>query len=170
MAILTAGFLVVLVLAWAAVCLPAATRARHQAPFTSVRRFKRDMRVISIPGSLELPDQDDDSLLTVSDWLRRAIGRVELNPRGLKLHVGRILGFGFVLSLVVVSFVVAAFRGGAGWEIHLACLALASFHVAWLLETKRRNSGSSKIRSLASYRRDLNEYEPVRLRAASGRF
>lgn len=116
---MTAFFMVVLVLAWLVVFLPATTR-RHRAPLASTERFKRDLETIALPRH--------SLALALSLGPRRA-----LNVRSLRLFL-----FLFMSGCVAVTFVGLFVRGSSVLEAHLLADAALMLYVAWLLEEKKK--------------------------------
>jgi hypothetical protein len=161
---LTGLFLAILAIAWIAVFLPAALRARRATPYSSAQRFKRRMRLIAPPRP---PG-------------RRAGGRWVVVPEATEQRARaafrrgqrrrrRILGF---LGLAaVVSGVVAAVKGGSWWELHLALDASLGLFVILLLEAKRRRAErASKVRRLErGPALDFRFNEPARATGAERR-
>jgi hypothetical protein len=141
--LLTALFLGVLALAWVAVFLPAALRARQASPLSTAERFKRRMQLIA-PAA------------------RRARGRWVVVPesydrlarssfrRGQRRRVQLLL---ILTTASALSALVALGSGGAAWELHLAFDASLALYVSLLLEAKkRRTERDTKVRALRSRR------------------
>jgi hypothetical protein len=151
---LTLVFLGLLALAWIAVFLPAAVRARQTAPLSTAERFKRRMSLIAPRGGvgrwIVVPESHDRLAAT-------SFRRGQRTRR-------RILSGLAVAS--VLTLIVAVFAGGGTWEVHLAVDASLALYVALLLEAKRRREEQvSKLRTLASRRParpKLTFEEPVR--------
>ena len=125
-------FLALLGVAWVAIFLPAALRARRRTPLPSAEGFKRkqaSLNARSAPGRWVLVPQS-------------AEGRVEAVRRRTQAHRRRL--FVFLLSAAVLSAAVAAIRGGALWEAHLALDACLGIYVALLIDAKKRRTGPSK--------------------------
>jgi len=140
--LLTIVFLGLLALAWIAVFLPAALRARQSAPLTTAERFKRRMSLIAprAVGSgrwIVVPESYDR--LTRSSFRR---GQQRRKRILVVLAVG-----------AAASGVVALFTGGGMWEVHLAVDASLALYVALLLEAKRRRTEQvTKLRSIEARR------------------
>jgi hypothetical protein len=158
--LLTLVFLGLLALAWIAVFLPAALRARQSAPLTTAERFKRRMSLIAPRAGtgrwIVVPESYDR--LTQSSFRRGQRRRT------------RIL-IGLVVAAMLSGFV-AVYAGGGMWEVHLAIDASLALYVALLLEAKRRRADQvTKLRSLEARRNQrapaVTFTEPVR--ATGGR-
>lgn len=119
---MAAGFLVVLVLAWVVIYLPAASRLRAREPFESAETFKRGLEVIGPVG--HKPAKKERVPLGSSSPVRVLPARSAL--------------FAVLLALVLASSVIAALKGGELWELHLAADACLALFVAWLLEEKHQ--------------------------------
>jgi hypothetical protein len=127
------------VLAWIAVCVPAAAKARRETPLTSAEHFKKRLELIAPP--------------TRADRRRKVKRRRQKDVGPLKMRPGRILVFVLAVGAAVASAVAALFASGGMWELHLACDAALALLVAWLLETKRaRVDRARQVRSLAAFR------------------
>ena len=152
-------FLGLLALAWIAVFLPAALRARRSAPLSTAERFKRRMSLIAPRASggrwIVVPESYDR--LAMSSFRRG-------QQRRIRILVG-------LLVAAVATGVVAIFAGGGSWEVHLAVDASLAIYIGLLLEAKRRRSEQvAKLRSLEGRRRQratVTFHEPVR--ASGGR-
>lgn len=139
--LLTFVFLGLLALAWIAVFLPAALRARQSAPLTTAERFKRRMSLIAPRAGngrwIVVPESYDR--LAMSSFRRGQRRRTKI--------------FIALMAAVGVTGVIAAFSGGAAWEVHLAVDASLALYVALLIEAKRRRSEQvTKLRSLGGRR------------------
>ena len=144
---LAAGFLVLLVLAWVAVCLPAAVRARNRGPLESTALFKRGLELIG-------PDHPQE--------FGRSLERPTADSPRPKPLVIRRAGLVFLLVLVAAAIVTAGFAVVEGiWELHLAADAALALFVSWLIEDKhRRSERKRKVRRLR-----VNRPEELRLAA-----
>ncbi|MDQ4023908.1 MAG: hypothetical protein M3217_00230 [Actinomycetota bacterium] len=123
---MTALFLGALALAWIGVFLPAALRARQDAPLSSAEGWRRRM-------SLLAPRSAQPRYVLVparSDRLARAAYQ--------KARVRRIRILAFLATAAPVSGIVALLAGGSMWEVHLAFDFSLILYVALLLEAKRR--------------------------------
>ncbi len=138
---MTGLLLAILVLAWIAVFLPAALRARRNDPLTATERWRRRMSLIAPKPAtgrwIVVPES--------SDRLARAAFR-----RGQRRRKRILI---FLVVSAAASAIVAIFVGGGAWQIHLAFdLSLASY-VALLVEAKRRREERlEKVRSLSERR------------------
>jgi len=134
-------FLAFLGVAWVGIFLPAALRARRRTPLPSAEGFKRkqaSLNARSAPGRWVLVPQSGD-------------GRVEAVRRRTQAHRRRM--FVALLLASVLSAVVAALRGGALWEVHLALDACLGIYVALLIDARKRRSEPSKKVSQLQHRR-----------------
>jgi hypothetical protein len=123
---LTALFLGALALAWIGVFLPAALRARQDAPLSSAEGWRRRM-------SLLAPRSAQTRYVLVparSDRLARAAYQ--------RARVRRIRILAFLAVAAPVSGIVALLAGGSMWEVHIAFDFSLVLYVALLLEAKRR--------------------------------
>ena len=157
---MTLIFLGLLALAWIAVFLPAALRARQSAPLTTAERFKRRMNLIAPRAGtgrwIVVPESYDR--LAMSSFRRGQRRRTRI-----------------LIALLAASALtgfVAIFVGSAAWEVHLAVDLSLGLYVALLIEAKRRRADSlSKLRSLEARRTartpEVTFHEPVR--AGGGR-
>lgn len=145
---LAAVVLVLLVLAWVGVCLPAASRARARGPLASTLLFKRGLELIGPDGHSSFvkelgapppPNQYSGSMSI--RWIPTTL-------------------LGLITAGVVATGVAAVLRGGQLWEVHLATDAGLALFVSLLLEEKHRKlDRATKVRSLMASRRV--ETEPV---------
>ena len=158
--LLTFIFLGLLALAWIAVFLPAALRARHSAPFTTAERFKRRMSLIAPRAAtgrwIVVPESYDR--LSKSAFRRG-------QQRRTRILIGLVVG-------AALSGIVALFTGGGMWEVHLAVDASLALYVALLMEAKRRRAEQvTKLRSLEARRKprapEVTFVDPIR--ASGGR-
>jgi hypothetical protein len=139
---LAAAFLLVLVLAWVVVCLPAANRARERSPLLSTQLFKRGLERIGSD--------------THGHFLREFGRSPEASPRPIATRVRRVPTVLFcLLALGAVGTAAAAIvEGGSMWEMHLATDAALAIFISLLIEEKHRKlECRRKVRSLASRRR-----------------
>jgi len=157
---LTLIFLGLLALAWIAVFLPAALRAKQSAPLTTAERFKRRMNLIAPRAGngrwIVVPESYDR--LAMSSFRRG-------QRRRTKILIA-------LLAAALFTGLVAVFSGGGAWEVHLAVDFSLGLYVALLIEAKRRREESvTKLRSLESRRSareaEITFHEPVR--AGGGR-
>lgn len=132
---MAAGFLVLLVLAWVAVCLPAAARARNRGPLESTALFKRGLELIG-------PDHHQEFV--------RSLERPTVASSGSKPLVvrrGRVVALLLLITSVVATAGLAVFSGM--WEVHLAADAALALFVSWLIEDQhRRTERRRKVRTL----------------------
>ena len=158
--LLTLVFLGLLALAWIAVFLPAALRARQSAPLSTAERFKRRMNLIA-------PRAATGRWIVVPESYDR-LGRSSFR-RGQQRRTRILIGLGVAAAL---SGFVALFTGGGMWEVHFAVDVSLALYVALLLEAKRRRFEQiTKLRSLEARRTErapvVTFTEPVR--ASGGR-
>ncbi len=144
---MAAAFLVLLVLAWVAVCLPAAARVRNRGPLESTALFKRGLELIG-------PDHHQAFV--------RSLERPTVDSRGPKPLVVR---WARVLVLAVLALAVVVTAGFAilngTWELQLAADAALALFISWLLEDKhRRAERRRKVKRL-----HINRPEELRLAA-----
>lgn len=153
---MTLVFFVVLALAWAAVFVPAAVRARQSTPYSSAERFKRGM------------DRIAPSLGSGGRWVVMPAvpgqSRARLSYRRAQLRRIRILQS--LIALTAVSALVAIPIGGNMWKVHLvSVIALALYMTALVGAKRRRLDTRAKIRPLQTTRASEEEvvfHEPVR--------
>lgn len=153
---MTALFLGALALAWLAVFLPAALRARQDAPLSSAEVWRRRM-------SLLAPKSAQNRYVLVparSDRLARAAYQ--------KHRLRRIRILAFLAAAAPTSGVVALIAGGSMWEVHLAFDFSLVLYVALLVQAKRRREERlSKVEPLG--RRDVadlyDDFEDLRRHA-----
>ena len=141
---MTGLFLGALALAWIGVFLPAALRARQDAPLSSAEGWRRRM-------SLLAPRSAQSRYVLVparSDRLARAAYQRQ------RLRRIRILAFLGVAA--PLSGIVALLAGGSMWEVHIAFDFSLALYVALLIEAKRRRQERlTKVEPLG--RRDTAE-------------
>jgi uncharacterized membrane protein len=134
-------FLALLGVAWVGITLPAALRARRRTPLPSAEGFRRKQASLSArsaPGRWVLVPQSPD-------------GRVEAVRHRTRAHRRRL--FVALLWACVLSAAIAAVRGGALWEVHVALDACLGIYVALLIDAKKRRSQPSKKVSQLHQRR-----------------
>lgn len=153
---MTYWFLLVLALAWIAVFLPAAMRARQNAPLSTSERFRRRMELIAPRASagrwVVVPESEDH-------LAGRSFRKGQRTRR-------RILAF--LVGAVVLSVGGAIFAGGALWELSLAFGASLALYVVLLLEgKKRRDERTKKVRRLQGRTRTVQRAQPS-IRVAGG--
>ena len=138
---MTLVFLGLLALAWIAVFLPAALRARQTAPLSTAERFRRRMSLIA-------PRAGTGRWIVVPEsYDRLARGSYR---RGQQRRTRILIG---LMAAAGVTFVLAVFAGGGMWEVHLATDVSLALYVALLLEAKhRRVDQRAKLRSLEARR------------------
>jgi len=153
---LTLVFLAALAVAWIAVILPAALRARRVAPLSAAERFKRRMQLIApapmrgrwvlVPASRSRP---------ASSSFNRG------QRRRTRIFIG-------LLVAVAGSAVVATLGVDAMWGAHLGADASLAVYCALLIEAKRRRR--ERLAKVRPIRRREPEYvdflEPVHARRA----
>ena len=153
---MTLIFLGLLALAWIAVFLPAALRARQSAPLTTAERFKRRMSLIAPRAGagrwIVVPESYDR--LAMSSFRRG-------QRRRTKILIA-------LLAAAALTGLVAVLNGGGAWEVHLAVDASLALYVALLIEAKRRRAERmTKLRPIQRRRvtsaaSDVTFHEPVR--------
>jgi hypothetical protein len=119
-------FLGALALAWIGVFLPAALRARQDAPLSSAEVWRRRM-------SLLAPKSSQPRYVLVparSDRLARAAFQ--------KQRLRRIRILVFLAAAAPLSGVVALAAGGSMWVVHVAFDFSLALYVALLVQAKRR--------------------------------
>lgn len=184
---MAALFLIVLVVAWVAICLPAATRARERGPVQSTALFRQGLDILGSEGHADFvrtlgrpptpqfvgPTADAAVVRQMPDvqghvWeaprVVRAPHRVA-SPAETQLAVrqGPALALGLFVFMALASAVFALLNGV--WELHLAADAVLAIYVSWLLEDKHRRAvRRRKVRSIQAARRS----RPEPLRAAAG--
>ena len=164
---MAAAFLVLLVLAWLALCLRAAARARDSGVIGSTDSFKRGLELIGPdhhPQFLKtygrpapvtsLPQTEDppipvevpvESLPPTEVEGERAPDRPvpkttkpARDHKPLKVRLGPLVVLAVLLAGVVLTLGLALF--GSGWELHLAFDAALALYVSWLFEDQHRRA------------------------------
>lgn len=158
--LLTLVFLGLLALAWIAVFLPAALRARQTAPLSTAERFRRRMSLIAPRG------RGGRWIVVPESYDRLARGSYR---RGQQRRTRLLIG---LMVAAASTFVLALLAGGGMWEIHLAADVSLALYVALLLEAKhRRADQKTKLRSLEARRKvrepEITFADPIR--ATGGR-
>jgi hypothetical protein len=153
---LTYWFLLVLALAWIAVFLPAAMRARQNAPLSTSERFRRRMELIAPRASagrwVVVPESGDH-------LAGRSFRKGQRTRR-------RILTF--LVAALILSVVGAIFAGGALWELTLAFGLSLALYVSLLVEAKkRRDERTKKVRRLQARTQTVQRAQPS-IRVAGG--
>lgn len=125
---MTLFFLVLLGLAWVAVFLPAAARARQGTPLSTAERFRRRMQLIAPPpasskGRWIVVPESTDRLAYAS--FRRG------QERRRKIFLG-------LLTATSVSFLMSLFSGGM-WVVTVAIASSLFVYVVLLIGVKRRS-------------------------------
>ena len=132
---MAAGFLVLLVLAWAAICVPAANRARHREPVASTALFKRGLELIG-------PDHHPEFVRTYGH-----VGTIGPPSKAISVRHGRLIVF-LALSVGVLMSLAGAIVEGT-WELHLGFVALFALFLSWLIEDKhKRDARRRRIKAL----------------------
>ena len=167
--LVAAAFLLVLVVAWVVVCLPAANRARERSPLTSTRLFKRGLELIGSEthgrflreyGRIPQPSVPSPAA---------AVGP---RPRGTsstpQIRWIPTLLFGCLAAAAVVTGALAVVRGGSLWEMHLATDGALAILVSLLLEEKHRKmERKRKVRSIKARGTRTEEAGALRLVAGA---
>jgi Flp pilus assembly protein TadB len=149
---LTLLFLIALGLAWIAVFLPAAIRAREMSPLTATERFRRRMQLLAPTRPV-----NGRTILVPESPERLRAGAHRRDQRRRK----RILES--LTASVVASFVAALVVGHGMWQVHLALDASLGSYVVLLLAAKRkREEKRTKVRPLGFAR----PQEPLELGTA----
>jgi hypothetical protein len=139
---LTTLFLVVLVLAWIALIIPAAWRARQTAPFSATERFRKRLDLMApratSQGRWIVVPQSRDRLERAS--FRRG------QRRRRRILIALIAG-------VIASAVAAPIVGGAVWEVQI-CLdvSLALYAVLLVVAKQRRAEVVKNLRTMETRR------------------
>ena len=149
---MAAGFLVLLVLAWVAICVPAATRARERSPLASTLLFKRGLELLG-------PDHHGSFV--------QEFGQVPSGSRSQRMAVRwtPTVLLCFLCAGVLGTGLAAVLRGGDMWEVHLATDAALALFVSLLLEEKHRKmERARKVRHLRARRQiDTDEVRELPL-------
>jgi len=154
--LLTYWFLLVLALAWIAVFLPAAMRARQNAPLSTADRFRRRMELIA-------PRASAGRWVVVPESGDRLAGRSFRKGQRSRRHI-----FAFLMGAVLLSVGAAILFGGALWEVSLAFGASLALYVSLLLEGKRRRvERGKKVRRIQARSRPEQYVQPA-ARVAGG--
>ena len=153
---MTYWFLLVLALAWIAVFLPAAMRARQNAPLSTSERFRRRMELIAPRASagrwVVVPESED-----------RLAGRSFRKGQRTRRRI-----LAFLVGAAVLSVGAAIFAGGALWELSLAFGLSLALYVSLLLEgKKRRDERTKKVRRLQARSQSVQRAQPS-MRVAGG--
>ena len=167
--LVAAAFLLVLVVAWVVVCLPAANRARERSPLTSTRLFKRGLELIGSEthgrflreyGGLPQPSVAPPGAAARP----RSVG----SPAPSRVRWIPTLLLGCLAAAVVVTGALAVVRGGSLWEMHLATDGALAIFVSLLLEEKHRKmERKRKVRSIKARRPRTEEAVSMRLVAGA---
>ncbi len=148
--LLTYWFLLVLALAWIAVFLPAAMRARQNAPLSTADSFRRRMELIA-------PRASAGRWVVVPESGDRPAGRSFRKGQRSRRHI-----FAFLLGAVLLSVAAAIFFGGALWELSLAFGASLALYISLLLEGKRRRvERGKKVRRIQARSRPERQVQPA---------
>ena len=147
---MAAGFLVLLVLAWAVVCVSGASRARERQPLESTALFKRGLELLG-------PDLHPAFVRTYGRRLS-----VVPDPKPLVIRRGRTLLFLTALGAAVVTLAWVLF--GGAWEVQLAADAALAIVVWWLMEDAHRR----RVRRRQARRVRPPRDEGLRLAAGDG--
>jgi hypothetical protein len=153
---LTTLFLVVLVLAWIALIIPAAWRARQTAPFSATERFRKRLELMA-------PRATSQGRWIVVPQSRDRLERASFR-RGQRRRK-RIL-FALIAG-VVATGIAAPVVGGPMWELQILLdLSLALYVVLLVVAKQRRAEVVRKLRSMESRRHSADEsrfFEPLRV-------
>lgn len=148
--LLTYWFLLVLALAWIAVFLPAAMRARQNAPLSTADSFRRRMELIA-------PRASAGRWVVVPEAGDRLAGRSFRKGQRSRRNI-----FAFLLGAVLLSVGAAIFFGGALWELSLAFGASLALYISLLLEGKRRRvERGKKVRRIQARSRPQRQVQPA---------
>ena len=155
---MTATFLALLIIAWIAVFLPAALRARHSTPLSTTNRWRRRSAIMAPNGIqgrwiiVPRSDQDDD------------VPNTYYRSQRQRRHL-----FVFLVVATLVSGALAiVLRTTSVWEVHLAFDASLALYVLLLIRAKKeRSERAGKVRTL---RRESAPSDDGRLNDAVGYF
>jgi hypothetical protein len=161
---LTILFLVVLVMAWFALIIPAAWRARQTAPYSAAQRFKQRLDLIA-PRTPRATSQGRWIVVPQSrDRLERAAFR-RGQRRRRRILLALIAGVG-------ATGLTAAVVGGAVWDLQLFLDISLVLYIVLLVVAKRRRAELVKdFRSMETRRQVPDEarfFEPLRAGSRGG--
>lgn len=154
---MTGWFLVIVGLAWVAVFLPAAVRARETTPLTAAQRFKRRMDLIAP----QVPRRGGRWVVVPE---ARAAARIEAFARS---QARRRAILKFLAVGTIVTGPIGIFTSGLFSTLAMTFSVSLISYVVLLLGTKRqRQERSEKVRSLGQQRQRRDErvvfQEPAR--------
>ena len=154
---MTLFFLVLLGLAWVAVFLPAAARARQGTPLSTSERFRRRMQLIAPPPAssrgrwIVVPESTDR--LAYASYRRGQDRRRRI--------------FLVLLSATSLSFFLSMVTGGM-WAVTVAIAFSLAAYVVLLIGVKRRSQDiRTKIRPLHTPQGKKRELRPARMTQAA---
>ena len=126
---MTTLFLVVLVLAWIALIIPAAWRARQTAPFSATERFRKRLELIAPRATSQ------------GRWIVVPQSRDRLERASFRRGQRRRKQILFALIAGVVATAIAApLVGGPVWELQILLDASLALYVVLLVVAKQRRA------------------------------
>ena len=149
---MTLLFLIGLGLAWAAVFVPAALRAKQRTPVSSTESFQRGMGLLGAPmvrrGRYIVMPQSPDRLS------RTTYQRSQARRRR---------AFTFLLAAAAITFFGSVLFGGGLWTLNLLLDAALFVYVSLLLALKQQRLDSRQVADISARRavEEVEFYEPV---------
>ncbi|MEA2508226.1 MAG: hypothetical protein QOG21_308 [Actinomycetota bacterium] len=152
---MTTLFLVVLVLAWFALIIPAAWRAHQTAPFSATERFRKRLDLMA-------PRATSQGRWIVMPQSRDRLERAAFR-RGQRRRTRILLA---LIAGVVATAVAALLVGGPMWELQIFLDVSLVLYVVLLVVAKHRRAELVKdLRSREDRRHNVEEahfFEPLR--------
>lgn len=148
-------FLVILVVAWAVVVLPAMLRARSSTPLVAAERFKRRMEMIA-PARAH-----------AGRWVVVPKVHAPRSRSHKRQLVSRRRTFEALIVTAAALFLVALWRGGRWWDFQILADGVLAIYVSYLIAAKKqREEMVKKVRPLvprpAKAASEIRFHEPVR--------